>query len=29
MENIFTDENQSWEFDFSKAIWATDMLNEK
>ena len=28
MGAVFTDENQSWEFDFSKAIWATDQLHE-
>lgn len=25
---IFTDENKSWQFDFSNAIWATDELHE-
>mgnify|MGYP006916248180 CR=1 FL=1 len=25
---IFTDENQSWQFDFSRALWATDKLHE-
>ena len=25
---VFTDENCSWEFDFSAALWATDRLHE-
>ena len=28
MNYIFTDENKSWQFDFSNAIWATDELHE-
>lgn len=28
MENAFTDENKTWEFDFSKAIWATDRIQK-
>ena len=28
MGKVFTDENQSWQFDFSKAIWATNQLHE-
>ena len=28
MSIIFKDENESWQIDFSSAIWATDKLNE-
>jgi len=28
MGKVFTDENQTWQFDFSKAIWATDRIHE-
>lgn len=29
MGMVFTDENKSWKFDFSKAIWATDRLHDE
>ena len=29
MSIIFKDENESWQIDFSSALWATDKLNEK
>jgi len=28
MSYIFTDENETWQFDFSSAIWATNRLHE-
>ena len=28
MPIIFKDENESWQIDFSSALWATDKLNE-
>ncbi len=28
MDKVFTDENKTCQFDFSRAIWATDKLNE-
>lgn len=28
MSYIFTDENKTWQFDFSSAIWATDQLHD-
>ena len=28
MNYIFTDENKTWQFDFSNAIWATNQLHE-
>ena len=28
MSYIFTDENKTWQFDFSSAIWATNQLHE-